>query len=182
MSAPTRLATLALLLTASAADALSLCNPFDPQTLGEYESSLAEAHPAFPHLAPEALAGRTTPVLLLDVREPQEYALSHLAGAINVAPDASVDELRRLLAGLRGTPAETAEVVFYCSVGYRSSKLAERARSGLARDGYTRIANLKGGIFAWSNRGMPVVDARGPTRSIHPYNDCFAPLLKPVLR
>ncbi len=178
MRRPTFCTAVALLLTAADTAALTLCNPFDPQTLAEYETSLAREHPAFPHRRPEELAASATPVLLLDVREAEEFAISHLDGAIHIAPDVSASALRRQLAALRGKLAPDTEVLFYCSVGYRSSKLAERVRKELAAAGYPRVANLRGGIFAWTNRGLPVVDADGPTRAVHPYNACFAPLLQ----
>lgn len=159
--------------------ALALCNPFEPKTLAGFEASLASDFTAFPHLSPEELVGRASSAVLLDVREPAEFAMSHLEGAINVAPDASPAEIRRLLAGLRKPSGARPEVIFYCTVGYRSSKLAERVRRDLAADGIVRIANLRGGILAWANRGLTVVDSSGPTAAVHPYNECFAPMLKP---
>lgn len=160
----------------------AFCNPFEPKTLAAFEASLAEDYPDLRQLSPEQLLASDKSPLLLDVRKPEEFAISHLAGAIQVDPDASSAEVRRLIGTRMTAPSKNVPVVFYCSVGYRSSKLAERVRKDLKADGVSTIANLRGGIFAWANRGLPVVDGKGPTRAVHPYDDCRAPLLNPPSR
>lgn len=104
---------------------------------------------------------------LLDVREPNEYAVSHLAGAIRVSPDATADQLS-------GKIDFSKPTVLYCSVGYRSSNLAHRLISG----GVKKPMNLEGSIFKWSNEGRPLVSDAGPTRSVHPYNRKFGRMLR----
>jgi rhodanese-related sulfurtransferase len=106
------------------------------------------------------------PPLLLDARAPEEFAVSHLAGARNAG---SAKEARAILGG---APKER-EIVVYCSVGYRSAALAE----DLARGGFTGVRNLEGSIFAWANAGRPVV--RGETRveRVHPFDRKWGRLL-----
>ncbi|MFQ5334631.1 MAG: rhodanese-like domain-containing protein, partial [Flavobacteriales bacterium] len=58
------------------------------------------------------------------------------------------------------------EVIVYCSVGYRSEKIAEK----LAGMGFGQVFNLYGGIFEWVNRGYPVYDEHGQTDNVHAYN------------
>jgi 3-mercaptopyruvate sulfurtransferase SseA len=53
---------------------------------------------------------------LLDVRTPEEFAVSHLTGARLVSPDSKVVDVLATLDRQR-------PVVVYCSVGYRSSTL-----------------------------------------------------------
>ena len=120
----------------------------------------------------EAWLGQTNrpKPLLVDVRTEKEFRTSHLPGA------------RRLDPGARRLPADWkvgagVPVVFYCSVGYRSSQLAERA----ARSGWTNTYNLEGSIFEWANNGHPVEAEGKPVRVVHPYNDTFGKLLKPEL-
>lgn len=108
---------------------------------------------------------------LLDVRQPAEYAVSHLAGAIRISPDSNVAE-----ALARINPHRT--VVVYCSVGYRSSQLARR----LQRAGFTNVMNLEGSIFAWANEGRPLVANGHSATLVHPYNRKFGRMLKPSLR
>lgn len=113
-------------------------------------------------------------LILLDVREPAEYAVSHLEGAIRVDPDAPADAV---LAAV-GPIAEDTPVVVYCSVGVRSSRLAERAQAALKSAGASSVANLRGGIFAWHDERRPLVDARGPTDAVHGFDAKWARLIQ----
>ncbi|MBU0695313.1 MAG: rhodanese-like domain-containing protein, partial [Bacteroidetes bacterium] len=64
-----------------------------------------------------------------------------------------------------------AIVVVYCSVGYRSEKIAEK----LIHDGYKNVFNLYGGIFEWGNEGNPIYKDNGiQTTEIHTYNKKWA--------
>lgn len=110
--------------------------------------------------------------LLLDVRTEPEFRVSRLPGALRVDPDAKPTAL----AGLLGT--NSRPVVVYCSVGWRSSALAER----LAKAGHTNVVNLEGSLFGWANDGRRMEDDRGEARTVHPYNRTFGRLLKPELR
>ncbi len=114
-----------------------------------------------------------TPPLLIDVREEAEYKVSHLAGAERAAPDAKPADVVAKF----GPLASGRDVVFYCSVGMRSSVLALETQDALVKAGATGVSNLRGGIFAWHNAGRPVVNAAGPTEAIHPYNAQWGKLL-----
>lgn len=105
--------------------------------------------------------------LLLDVRAPEEYQVSHLRNAW-LAPD-----LNRALKLLAETPTDTP-IVAYCSVGYRSSKLVEQ----LQQAGYTRVFNLEGSLFEWANKGYPVYQDTIEVEEVHPYDDSWGRLLK----
>jgi 3-mercaptopyruvate sulfurtransferase SseA len=71
-----------------------------------------------------------------------------------------------------------AAVVAYCSVGWRSARLARR----LASVG-VNVVNLEGSIFEWVAKGLPVVDDRGvPVRVVHPFSRSWAWLVDPSLR
>lgn len=113
--------------------------------------------------------GRPQP-LLLDVRAPDEYAVSHLAGAVRVDP--GLEDL----APLEGV-AKAAPIVVYCSVGYRSAALARR----LQQAGFTNVRNLEGSIFAWANAGHPVYRAGRRVRVVHPYDRLWGLLLDDAL-
>ena len=110
-------------------------------------------------------------LLLFDVREPEEYAVSHLQGA---RPAPSKDEA---LKALQGTPSDQ-RIVLYCSVGYRSSELAQF----LMKKGYTEVYNLEGSIFAWANEGRPVYRGKERVTVVHPYDKIWGSLLKKSLR
>ena len=112
-----------------------------------------------PEIQVQEAARDTAGVLFLDAREPQEYAVSHLRGAVAVGYD-HFD-----LKNLEGIPKDR-RIVVYCSVGYRSEKIAEK----LLAAGYTRVANLYGGIFEWANQGHPAFNDQGRTDEIHAYS------------
>lgn len=146
----------------------------------EWPALLADVRAKYPSVrqltVEELLAAEADPgPLLLDARATEEFALSHLRDA-RWTPDESA-----ALAALRDVPRER-EVVVYCSVGMRSSALAET----LAARGYTRVANLEGGIFAWANRGLPTfkTGASGEERAelVHPYDERWGTLLVPERR
>ena len=61
-------------------------------------------------------------------------------------------------------------LIFYCSVGYRSSVMADRVRDSAMKSGALSVANLRGGVFRWYNEGRVVHDATDTTDAIHPYD------------
>ena len=85
-------------------------------------------------------------VVVLDVRTADEFNEGHLDGAINI-DQAQSDFLQKAKAAL--STAKTIAV--YCRSGRRSANAAGR----LAAEGYKAV-NLKGGILAWKDAGMPV--------------------------
>ncbi len=114
--------------------------------------------------------GRSQPVVL-DARTGQEYAVSHLRGAIRIDP------YRPLLRPLRGFPKDTA-IVVYGSAGYRGARVAH----WLAQQGYGNLQNLSGGIFQWANQGRPVFSQDRPTVEVHPYDERWGMLLESQYR
>lgn len=115
-------------------------------------------------------AGPTT--RLLDVRSRAEYEVSRLPAAL-WAPD-----LERALEVLAGPAATPSRVVVYCSVGVRSARLAR----ALATCGLGPVYNLRGSIFGWAGLGLPLVDDRGETRRVHPFDTRWGRLLDPALQ
>jgi rhodanese-related sulfurtransferase len=103
-------------------------------------------------------------IVYLDAREKEEFEVSHIKGAIFVGyENFDIKNLPEL--------EKTATIVVYCSVGYRSEKIAEE----LIQHGYTQTQNLFGGIFDWINKGYSVYDATGKeTQKIHGYSKSWA--------
>jgi rhodanese-related sulfurtransferase len=98
--------------------------------------------------------------LILDSRTEEEFAVSHIAGATRILD--GEDEAIVLKNISKSTP-----IVAYCSVGYRSSKLAQK----LMGEGFQEVFNLEGGIFQWANEGHL-------TQQVHPYNKSWGIFLK----
>jgi rhodanese-related sulfurtransferase len=86
--------------------------------------------------------------VLLDVREPDEFAAGHAPGATELA----VGELEGRLAEL---PTGTT-IVCVCRSGVRSASAADL----LVRAGFDAV-NLVGGMLAWAAEGLPVVTNSG---------------------
>jgi sulfur-carrier protein adenylyltransferase/sulfurtransferase len=82
--------------------------------------------------------------LLLDVREPFEYQIANLGGKL--IPQGEVPA--RL-----GEIDREREIVVQCRSGGRSQRIAEF----LAQQGYSKVANLAGGILAWADEIDPKV-------------------------
>lgn len=78
--------------------------------------------------------------VILDVRTPQEFAVGHIEGAINL-PVGQLDEAiaQEFIGGL-DTP-----VLVYCKSGIRSLN----ASKILVKMGYDNVRNLSGGIDKW---------------------------------
>lgn len=90
-----------------------------------------------PHSLADALAGANPP-MLLDVREPWEFAVAHIAGA-NLVP------LGELPGRLGELPRHRA-LVTICHHGMRSLT----ARNLLQRAGFADVRSLAGGVDAWA--------------------------------
>ena len=103
--------------------------------------------------------------LLVDVRETNEFAVSHLRGALNLSLISSIQAAR---------PSNNRPLVVYCSVGYRSSALAEK----LQRAGLTNVVNLEGSIFAWANEGRPLYCGTNEVREVHGFSSKWRQLLQ----
>ena len=83
-------------------------------------------------------------VLLIDVREPWEYAAVHAPGAMLIPLGEFVRRFGEL-------PREQ-ELLVICHSGYRSYQAA----TFLRRQGYPRVANVVGGMEEWEASGLPV--------------------------
>ena len=103
------------------------------------------------NIAPEdafALLKQRQNIYLLDVRTPQEYQQARLAGAHLIPIDQVMQRLGEL-------PSDRP-ILVYCAVGSRSAQVFNY----LARRGYAEVYNLDGGIYAWAQRGYPIL--QGP--------------------
>jgi rhodanese-related sulfurtransferase len=116
----------------------------------------------------DSLAKCSSNVVLLDAREPEEYKVSHMQRAIHVGyNDFNMDAVKAV--------AKESAIVVYCSVGYRSEKVAEKLKAA----GYNNVSNLYGGIFEWKNQQHDVVDEQGAvTEKVHAYSKLWGIWLK----
>lgn len=116
-------------------------------------------------------------VLIIDVREPDEFAAMHIMGALNVprgilesACEWDYEETVPELVLARERP-----VVVVCRSGYRSVLAAYN----MARLGYLQVASLKTGLRGWNDYEQPLVDAAGETMTPEAADDYFTAKLRP---
>ena len=84
--------------------------------------------------------------LLIDVREDNECAAGHAAGAIHLGKGIIERDIETKV------PDKSTRMVLYCGGGYRSALAADTLR----QMGYTNAISLDGGWRAWQSAGLPV--------------------------
>lgn len=137
--------------------------------LNDLERQIAIDHPDARSLTAEQFEARleaSADVVVFDVRERAEYEVSRLPGAILVAPDITVQDFM----ARHGSAVAGKTVLLYCSVGVRSSALAQRIDGPVRAAGAEGAFNLRGGAFSWHNTGRRLVDRSGDTEKLHGYN------------
>ncbi len=101
-------------------------------------------------VAPEAaqqLLADDPGITLIDVRTPEEYAQGHLEGAQLI--DLQAPDFQDRIAELD----RDGSYVIYCHSGNRSAQ----ARQLMDQLGFADVADVDGGITAWTAAGLPVV-------------------------
>ncbi len=83
--------------------------------------------------------------VVLDIRNPREYATKHIPGSLNIP-------LNHLEERLAEVPRDR-RIAVHCAGGYRSSAAA----SILHRHGITNLIEMTGGIAAWESAKLPLV-------------------------
>jgi rhodanese-related sulfurtransferase len=90
------------------------------------------------------------PVVLLDVREDDEWQRGHAPGAQHIPMGQVPSRI--------GEISAAARLFVVCQAGGRSQRVAQY----LARNGYTPV-NVSGGMLAWAGAGRPVITDDGAT-------------------
>lgn len=84
-------------------------------------------------------------ILLIDVREPAEFAAERIHGALNF-PLSTFDPAALPL-------ADDKRIIMQCGSGKRSAMAIERCRAA----GHKLESHLGGGILAWKAAGLPTI-------------------------
>jgi len=145
-----------------------------------YDDLVAEALARVKEIMPwdlsRLLASGGQPILL-DVREPAEFALLHIPGSINVprgvleqSCEWDYDETVPLLAAARNQ-----EIVVIC----RSGKRSVLAADVMQRMGYTSVASLKTGVRGWADFEQPLLNANGAALDADAADELLMPRLRP---
>lgn len=166
--------TLGLLLTFAGPLYADQPSPLD-QTIADVRAKW----PALSHVSPGEVQTLmdADKAVLFDVRSREEQEVSQIPGAVPVDPATS----REAFVTKYGAALKGKIPVFYCAVGVRSSKLAERvgAQTLSALGAVGPLITMAGGIFAWNWEGRPLVNAKGATDLVHGYDSKWGRLVKP---
>jgi sulfur-carrier protein adenylyltransferase/sulfurtransferase len=92
-------------------------------------------------------------VRVIDVREQHEWDESHLEQAIHVPQGEIVERLDEV------APDTSERLILHCRTDNRSARVADL----LGELGYENVAVIRGGIVAWEEAGLPLVQAQGLT-------------------
>jgi rhodanese-related sulfurtransferase len=110
----------------------------------EYESTIPEGWMNVGDTAAFKDAVEASNALVIDVRQPEEYAEGHIPGSVNIP-------LRELGANIDKIPTDR-QVFVYCKSGYRAGV----AVSSLRMMGYDNALSYSGSWLAWTEAGEEV--------------------------
>ena len=147
--------------------------------MSRYDDLVVEALTRVKEIMPgdlsRLLASGGKPVLL-DVREPAEFALLHIPDSINVprgileqSCEWDYDETVPLLAAGRNQ-----EIVVIC----RSGKRSVLAADAMQKMGFTNVVSLKTGVRGWADYEQSMVSADGATLDADEVDELLAPRLR----
>lgn len=133
----------------------------DEIMLSEHLKALVEeAAKDAPQLSPDELAIDDN-TILLDVREPEEFASGYIEGKnVLTIPRGkleftAIDKIAKVY-------GEDVKIIVYCLKGPRGAL----ATSQLKKMGFTNVSNLKGGLIAWLESGRNIKNYLGELKLV----------------
>ncbi len=116
--------------------------------MGYKEEALRKARAEIPEVSPEEvrqIVGNGKSIVLVDVREADEFRGGHLPGAVHV-PRGFLE-----LQAEAKLPDRSSDLVVYCAGGIRSLLAA----TTLKTMGYQKVRSMAGGFTRWKQNGHP---------------------------
>src|SRR5258707_7973494 len=123
-------------------------SPSGDEVLGQVKGGIVEVDPAA--VREQASNG----AVVIDVREPEEWAAGHIPGAKHVPKS----YLESRIEG--AAPDRAQHVILYCQSGNRSAWAARTLVDDL---GYEWVESMTGGYTLWKDRGYDVEVPRSMT-------------------
>jgi rhodanese-related sulfurtransferase len=118
--------------------------------------------------------------LLLDIREPAEFAVLHIPGSLNVprgvleqSCEWDFDETVPMLAAGRDM-----EIVVICRSGYRSALAADV----MQQMGFSDVVSLRLGVRGWNDAELPLESGEGEPLDADAGDELLAPRVRPEQR
>ncbi|MCW8933200.1 MAG: rhodanese-like domain-containing protein [Gammaproteobacteria bacterium] len=87
-------------------------------------------------------------VVVLDVRENNEYKTGHIRDSIHIPMSSLSKRLTEL------EKHKNKQILAYCRSGSRSNSACRT----LNKQGFEHVSNLAGGIMSWTNANLPVTN------------------------
>ncbi len=116
-------------------------------------------------------------IMIVDVREPDEFAAMHIAGSLNVPrgilESACEWDYEETVPDL--VQARQREIVVVCRSGYRSVLAA----NSMLLLGYENVASLQTGLRGWKDFEQPLVDNAERDVDLDDADVYFTPHLRP---
>jgi rhodanese-related sulfurtransferase len=141
---------------------------------------LANVTEEFPWDIEAKLNDSKPPLLILDIREADEYSAMHIEDSLHVprgilesACEYDYEETVRELVEARDRP-----VVVACRSGNRSALAAYT----MQLMGYRQVSSLKTGLRGWNDYELPLVDATGKKVPVDVADEFFTTRLRPDQR
>src|SRR5918911_1531302 len=116
-------------------------SPSGAEVLKQIKAQIQEVDPADVH------ADLRNGVVLVDVREAEEFEAGHIPGAVHVPRSYLETRIENAV------PDKSGRVILYCASGNRSAWAADALQKVL---GYENVESMKGGITLWKDRGYDV--------------------------
>jgi len=117
----------------------------------QFKSLMSEANSQVDEITPQDLDLQDSSLILLDVREPEEFASGHIpAQKILTIPRGKLEFMA--IENIAKPYGQNAPIVTYCLKGPRGTLAAYQ----LKKMGFGNILNLKGGIRGWLESGLPI--------------------------
>ena len=136
-------------------------------SLGTVHQAIVQRFDNVEHISADEFSKfNTEDVVVFDVRQGEEFRVSHIDGAIHVSPELSVEAFWDQFS----ERIKDKTLVFYCSVGWRSSEFGDSLKRVYPQ---SPIYNLEGGLFKWVNEQRSLVG-----NGIHPYDAVWGQLIE----
>lgn len=85
-------------------------------------------------------------VILIDVREDNEWEQGHITGAIHLGKGILERDIEKIV------PETDTEIILYCGGGYRTALAADN----LQKMGFTNVFSMAGGWRRWNELEFPI--------------------------
>ena len=115
--------------------------------MDRYRELVAEAKKRVTEISPDEAKAQAEAgaAVIIDVREPDEWADGHIPNAVHLARGTLESEIEDKVAD------PNAMIICHCGGGGRSALAAE----SLQRMGYKNVRSMAGGLKAWKAAGLP---------------------------